>query len=620
MQPLTNKKKAIKIMKKLLLLLTICLFASGSYAQSGGPDAYGYEWRDSNHPSGPAYSWIDIMPLPGAQMVTGLTDDNTSNYYQMGFQFPYYWYSVSQFKVGSNGYIIFNNGNVAAAFDSIPSTRTPHDYIAAMVADLNFEGAGNSAQCWFWSNSVDSVIVSYINVPFWFNNTTTPYVGLNTFQMILTTVDTSITFQYMDQQGSSAATADFCTIGIENNTGAIGLQHSHDVYPTTNYAVKFYYPAATTLSIPDASAYFNVKEESGGIFLSQNGASWYMNARIKNTGNDTIEPFNVNMRMLDPGGLTTVQENIMTDTMLAGDYQDMVATLPFNPTTLGTYTFRTTTQLTGDVEVSNNQRFSEVIVVDTTVVDIALSYTGQFPVPTNAGISWSGGNSGMGVEIEPPFYPCFVRKLEYYIVDNPDNTGFFALIFANDGPNGGPGTLLDSVYLDGQSMLYPNAWNSITLTTPIQIDSGSVYVEWLMEASNIMLGTDNTPPIGNRSYEILGGWSIYREREIEDPMIRIQVATTATAGIVKDLSDNFVGEFYPSPSQDRVYMALSLNNPNKAVQFNVFNIQGSLVQSSNKSVNGTQRVMLDVSSLSPGVYVCNIVAGDNQFNRKFIVQ
>ena len=236
------------------------------------------------------------------------------------------------------------------------------------------------------------------------------------------------------------------------------------------------------------------------------------------------------------------------------------------------------------------------------------------------GISWSGGNSGVGVEIVPPFYPCYVRKLEFYIVDNALPTGFYSLMYDNTGLDNGPGNLLDSTYFDPSLMLYPEAWNTITLPAPIQIDSGSIFIEWRMQAESISLGTDNTLPISNRSYEVLGGWSIFRYRETQDPMIRAIVATTATAGIGSDGSTNFVGEFYPSPADGRIFMDLSLENSNSKTRFDVFNLQGQLVQTAERSVNGNQRVMLDISSLSPGLYVCNIVAGDDQFNRKFIVR
>jgi hypothetical protein len=607
-------------MKKLLPLLIVFLYASSVFAQSGGPDGFGYEWRDSNHPSGPTYNWIDITTLPDAELVPGLTDDNTSNFYSMGFQFPFYWYTVSDFKVGSNGYIIFSNGNISSPFPAIPSSAQPHNYIGAMTSDLNFLGTGNTAECWVWTNSTDSLIVSYINVPFWFNNATTPYTGLNTFQIILSAVDSSITFQYMLQAGASAAAIDFCTIGIENNTGAIGLQHSKDVYPPSNYAIKFYYPAVILASVPDASAFYNDNPESGGIFLPLNGDPYYMKSQIKNTGTDTLAPFNVNLRIISPLMAVVVQENIMTDTLLPGATQDLTATLPFNLTTAGTYSFRTQTQLSGDVTISNNEKLSEIIVVDTSQVFIPLSYTGALSTPPGTGISWSGGNSGVGVEIVPPFYPCYIRALEFYIAFNTNNTGFYSLMYDNTGPGNTPGNLLDSAYFPAGTVQYPDIWNVVTMPSPIRIDSGSVFIEWRMEAESIALGTDNTPPIGNRSYEILGGWSIYRSRETEDPMIRCVIASDATAGVADQISDNFVGEFYPTPSNERIYMDLSLSNIKTDVVFNMYNLQGQAVRSVSKNVNGTQRVVLDVTGLSPGVYVCNIVAGENQYNRKFMVR
>ncbi len=606
-------------MKKLILSAAALLFSAVLWAQSGGPDTFGYVWRDSNHPQGPVYNWIDITTLPDAQLVTGLADDNTSSFYNMGFQFPFYWYNVSQYKVGSNGYIIFSNGNISSPFPVIPSAAQPHDYVAGMMSDLSFAGAGNQGQCWTWTNSTDTLIVSYINVPFWIN-ATPAFTGANTFQIILSAVDSSITLQFMQQQGSTSGATNYMTIGIENTTGAVGLQHSHDTYPAQLYAVKFYYPPSIMLNIEDAAALYNDNEESGGLFLSHNGNPFYMKSMVKNTGNQTLPPFNVNMRILNDIGATVIQENIMTDTLQAGETQLLTASTAFNPSLTGTFTFRTTTQLTGDATVSNNQKLSEIIVVDTTQVNIPLSYTGPVAVPVGSGISWSGGDAGVGVEIVPPFYPCFIRKLEFYIAYNTDATGFYSLMYDNTGPDNGPGNLLDSAYVPGASVLYPDFWNVINLPAPIRVDSGSVFIEWRMEGANIGLGTDNTPPVGNRSYETLGGWAIFRYREDQDPMIRAQVSTSATADIASLSGENFIGEFYPTPSAGRIYIDLSLDVNKPEAVFNMYNLQGQLVKSITRNINGTNRAVFDVSSLSPGVYVCTIISGDQRYNRKFIVQ
>ena len=65
-------------MKKIatLILTFVCSITFVQAQTTGGPDTYGYIWRDSNDPQGPAYNWIDILPLPGVSEVRFLADDN----------------------------------------------------------------------------------------------------------------------------------------------------------------------------------------------------------------------------------------------------------------------------------------------------------------------------------------------------------------------------------------------------------------------------------------------------------------------------------------------------------------------------------------------------------------
>ena len=91
-------------MKKILYLtLVFFTLTLRSIAGSGGPDAYGYIWRDNLDPQGPAYNWVDILTKPGRLLVERLSDDNTQGPFQMNFNFHYYWYDVNQFWIGSNG-------------------------------------------------------------------------------------------------------------------------------------------------------------------------------------------------------------------------------------------------------------------------------------------------------------------------------------------------------------------------------------------------------------------------------------------------------------------------------------------------------------------------------------
>ena len=151
-------------MKKTTLLFFL-LFCLKTYSQqSGGPDQYGYTWLESNHPNGPTYSWVDIANPQSGIQVFGLGDDNVVGpfYFSTG-SFSYYWYDVQKFWIGSNGYISFNNVNIAHPFPTLPTAGGPNDFIAAMLCDLKFDGAGNPAECW-GSKTSDSTIISFINV------------------------------------------------------------------------------------------------------------------------------------------------------------------------------------------------------------------------------------------------------------------------------------------------------------------------------------------------------------------------------------------------------------------------------------------------------------------------
>ena len=603
-------------MKKLVLPFLFILFAATTYAQSGGPDLYGYTWRDDSHPQGPTYNWIDITTAPGAVQVTGLADDNTTSFIPIGFQFPYYWYSVSQLKIGSNGYVIFSNGAISSPFPVIPATALPNDYIAGFMCDLNFFGAGNPAQCWYWSNSVDTMIVSYIDVPFYIQSVP-PYLGANTFQIILSKVDSSITFQY-DQQLGSQTTPDV-TIGIENIAGTVGLQHSIDTYPIEATAVKFYYPQNSTFAVNDAATVYANNSESGGIFLTKNGAPFTMSSRVANTGNQALSSFNVHMRVLNSFNSVQVQDTVPTSSLAPGQTEDLVATDLFNPTVAGTFRFQNNTLLTGDATPSNNNKTLEIRVVDTTQNFVTLTYTGNTPVGT--GISWGGGDGGVGVEIVPPYYPCYIRRVEYFITANTQASNFFSLVYDDQGAGNGPGNLLDSTYVPSGSVL-SNAWNVVDMVTPIQVNSGSLFIGWMMDGEGITLGLDNVAPISNRSYEILGGWSIYRSRETTDPMIRAIISSSPTTGIEQPVDAGLIGEFFPSPTEGNVNINLNLMNATGEFLFNFYDLQGKLVAT--KRMHNTSGLMhqtasFDLSNLEAGMYVCKIISGNQQFNKKLMI-
>ncbi|TES92186.1 MAG: T9SS type A sorting domain-containing protein [Candidatus Cloacimonadota bacterium] len=232
------------------LLISIALFGkqhsitneyeevSFSYAK-GDTDEYGYYWLDSNEPGGPIYNWIDITGI--GTKVNGLIDDNNVGPFSIGFDFPYYWYKRNQFWVNSNGAISFSDPQVyiPQIFGFyIPNPNPPNDLLIPYGADLIFEGV-DTAECYYYTNNVDTFVVSYIKVP---GMEMGQPIGTHTFQLILTRQDSCIYFQYGKQYNSYSF---LNCAGIEDESGSIGLQVFYWDRPDSGYAVKFIPPDST---------------------------------------------------------------------------------------------------------------------------------------------------------------------------------------------------------------------------------------------------------------------------------------------------------------------------------------------------------------------------------------
>ena len=615
-------------MKRILLsLFTLSLFAANSFAGSGGPDAYGYVWRDNLEVNGPVYNWIDISTRPGATLVENMGDDNTFGV-PINFDFHYYWYDVDQYFIGSNGYLMFQiMGQLSASFPYIPAVSQPQNFVAPMASDLMFDGVGNPGQCFYWTSPAsDTLIVSWINVPFW--DPTLGFTGSNTFQLILATADSSITFQYASQNGVYAGNAAvYISAGIENVSGQIGLQTMVNplvqgtYYLTTPYAVKFYYPSNSTYQVNDASTQYNNNPTNGGRFLSNNTAAPYvLTSTIENTGNTNVASFNVTSRIVNSVNNTVVMDSMQSGALAAGQTVDLTFGNTFSPTNLGTFIQRTHAFLPGDIVSSNDSLPMEIVVVDTTSMPLRLSFDdGTYE---GAGISWAGGSGGCAMEFTPPFYPCEITMVHFFIQGNPNFFGFFATVLDDNGNQGAPGTRLDSVYVDPINIIAPG-WVDVPLTAPIQINSGKFYVVWNMDGPDLSLGQDLTVPISNNTYEILGTtYAIYRSREFEDLMINATIDTIfTTVGINENEHADIFEEFYPNPATKYVVMNFQLPEGQNKLSYELYSSQGKLIHSETleQSARKSNKLVIDVSELPSGIYHCRMSSGNITANRKMVI-
>ena len=198
---------------------------AGTASRTGGPDTFGYTFVDSDEPSGPTYSWIDISASGTA--VT-LTDDGETTL-TLPFAFPFYGQTATTARLGSNGALIIGatTGNIPPGNGTIPSQGAPNNIVAPFWDDLN-PGAGGQIRTQDMGDG--RFVVSWLGVPRFGDS-----ASVMTFQVIL---DQSgeITYQYNTMTG----TTNSATIGIENADGTDGLQVARNApYARNGLAVRF---------------------------------------------------------------------------------------------------------------------------------------------------------------------------------------------------------------------------------------------------------------------------------------------------------------------------------------------------------------------------------------------
>jgi hypothetical protein len=495
------------------ILLSFCLLATlCASASQGGPDAFGYTWKDSNEPGGPTYAWKEISTI--GNPVNGLGDDNFVGPFQIGFQFPFYWYTESKVWIGTNGYIEFDPGNLAANFPAIPNPTGVNNYIGGIISDMTFLGSGNPGRIYTWANQ-DSFIVEYQNVPYWDASAAGYNVNSsNTFQIVLCKADSSITVNFQSYSGFSISNY---TTGIENNIGNMGLQPLSSQPPQQAYSIRYYFPA-NALQITDAGVDWNDNSGNAGIFLANMGDPYPLVTQVSNHGNQSIGPVSVYSQVNTLNNTALVGNSDVTGPLVPSQSWMITFANAFAPTTVGTR--KAFTQISGpagDTILVNDSIVQEIVVVDTTQPVIRLCYTDNHANPVLNSISWNGGNGGVGMYFQPPTYPARIVSTNFVIMSTPGSgIAFYAKIYDDDGPANSPGTLLDSVAVMA-NQITPGGVSTIPVGSSVIISSGGFYVNWDMGTTAVSIGEDRTPPFSRRSYETFQGiWSTYRDYQVAD--------------------------------------------------------------------------------------------------------
>ena len=213
-----------------------------------GPDVYGYycyDDEDTEYFSTPQYQWIEIDPNYGGSGTElqlydfGNTGDIESIALPISFRF--YGENYDSITICSNGWLAPGNTNMTSFMNwEIPGTLGPSPIIAPFWDDLII---ADGSVCYYYDSIDHYFVVEWSRVYNEFDN------SIETFEVILydsnyyqtTLGDSEIKFQYNEinnvDQGSYGGAiiqhGQYATVGIEDQTGQIGLEYSfNNQYPS----------------------------------------------------------------------------------------------------------------------------------------------------------------------------------------------------------------------------------------------------------------------------------------------------------------------------------------------------------------------------------------------------
>jgi hypothetical protein len=561
-----------------------------AFLGGGGPDSFGYRYLDSDTvcPGAPVFNWVDIKS--NGTEITALGDDNYVGPFPIGFEFPFYWYKVHTVFVGSNGYVTFDRGGLSAApFNPIPGPQLPNNCAAPLCSDLDCSSGGSPNGSVWYKATPDSFIVEWDSVAFWSTG------GNNSFQIILSRPDSTITFQYKEQSGAPYQGWSPTTIqvGIEDISGTIGLNYLSGTVPPQNMihdslAVLFYPPESTRLRVHDVGIRNAMNDRNGGFF-TVNGRPLSIWANVRNFGNQPESSFKTYFRITRQTGSQVFLDSLTCGVLAPDQSESLHLVSQWWPSQTGVYYFRSFTRLAGDMTSSNDTATLECRVV---TLPANLAYDGGTPG------SYQGW-PGFGNRFVPPVYPCSVSSFKMNM-QATTATDCYLGIFDDDGANGSPGTAL---FLDTVSVSAAN-WYTVNLASPVVITDGAFFVGGTAAAGNQLgFGMDSIPPISYQGWEYTGVWAPSRNMTTHDACANATVS--GPVGIFEEGLKPQAASSKPAPTMVRGVLVLQNGSSASSSPSWLLDITGRRVLALKPGAN-------DVSRLAPGVYFVRVAQAQAQ--------
>jgi len=187
----------------------------------GAGGRYGVE--DSRSPTGPRFAWMEISET-GTDL--GLNGNDVFGSLPIGFDFPFYGHTYNTVFASSNGLLTFGAGNGEPVNAHIPWPAPPNDFIAPFWDDQRVSRPDNERVYYqtFGSAPNRYLVVQWRTRPVT-STYPSPLLPPYEYEAILYE-DGTIVFQYNRMSDWIMGDGRSATVGIENESGAVGTQYS----------------------------------------------------------------------------------------------------------------------------------------------------------------------------------------------------------------------------------------------------------------------------------------------------------------------------------------------------------------------------------------------------------